>query len=342
MKMIKKSLVSAFWIGTVYLLIIAFFGSKRVPSLQGIRQDNLVRAQTVLWGAHHPENIIVGSSLPAMMDTRILGSNFHSLAISGYSSITGLELLERNLTFKPKRILVEAQFLNRNSTKDIQESIERPFMSFFRKHIKGFRDQFRPATVIANKISKVFGKLESWANSGPRQPRIPLKNSVSPDLERTNTLSIVALPNPNPKPAPKLKLPAQISPEDVKYPHLVEYSMHEFVGLIETNQVLDNLKLLKNLVNRFEKKGVECIFFETPVHLAITNTPLSIFQHQLFSKAFPTSRYRWILPEPGVHYFTADGIHLTGDSIKLYTDYFTNAVEIGASENLRETKNEKP
>src|SRR5687767_8462748 len=153
--MIRKSLIYAICLATIYLVLAPALWSKRKPLLQSLRQENLVRIQNVIYQPRLAENLILGSSLANMMDTDILGTNFQMLAIAGQSSVTGLQLLKRTDKL-PKRIIIETHFLHRTWQSDLTDSLDRPVISQLRKYVPGFREQFRPATILARKVSRLL------------------------------------------------------------------------------------------------------------------------------------------------------------------------------------------
>jgi hypothetical protein len=87
-------------------------------------------------------------------------------------------------------------------------------------------------------------------------------------------------------------------------------------------QIAKNVSVLKRYVTILEAKGVKVIFFEMPINPELIKTPLSNISRELIKKTFPSCRYDYIPMDSSNSYKTLDGIHIGGDEVIRYTEFF--------------------
>jgi hypothetical protein len=86
-------------------------------------------------------------------------------------------------------------------------------------------------------------------------------------------------------------------------------------------------------VETFRRKGVNVIFFETPVDTRIQNHPLTCLIRQQLRNRFPASQYPTI-GVPVDKYQTNDGVHLTSAENSRYTAYLRQQLDHLATTHL--------
>jgi hypothetical protein len=78
---------------------------------------------------------------------------------------------------------------------------------------------------------------------------------------------------------------------------------------------------LQQRVASAQQNGSRVIFFEMPVEPLLSTSPVAEVNRALMQSTFPSTTYDWVQPVDLMLYRTTDGIHLTKESGKRYTQY---------------------
>lgn len=156
--MIKKTLIYALVLFLLYNLLLYFWNPSFI-STQGFWQDNQIKAQDYIYASDSrmPENIIVGSSMSAMIVTDSL-DNFYNLAFLGESHLNGLDLIKEKEWY-PKRVFIETNFTSDALNEGLfYEILHNPVTYSLRKYLPALRDGKQPVVLVGSQLENYILK----------------------------------------------------------------------------------------------------------------------------------------------------------------------------------------
>src|SRR5579862_1872882 len=151
----KKSLATTLILLLAYQVILPYV-PRRYMLEQVRQQGNILKAEEYLCSSNQPCQVIVGSSLSARLNPSVLGKDCFNLALNGGSALTGLELLVRSGA-RPRLVLVEINNLDREVDRAFVDDEISPVFSLLRRHFSIFREENRPADLVAGVEAKALG-----------------------------------------------------------------------------------------------------------------------------------------------------------------------------------------
>ena len=235
---------------------------------------NLARAERLLLGEGQPGTLILGSSLGVRIPDDWLPAGWLNLSLGGKGAATGLALL-RGAPARPRRVLIEANTLERAADPAFLRDAAGPIPLFLRDWLLGLRAEYRP-------INLLLSIAGGW-RAGPNARRAAgtlemacraLQSSAERDVVSMDVVGrevARALPQPAPP------------------------------GLAE------NLAALRPQIAALQAQGVEVVLFEWPIAPALAQAPRAVAIRIAVANAFPTLRVV-NLDSDGLE--TEDGLHL--------------------------------
>lgn len=174
MKMLCDNLAgiigSALAILVLYLVLISLF-QPTVTIGPTQWSTNRIRAEHFIYLKDMPDTVIVGSSLSARLQDLYLGPGIYRLAFSGGSSLTGLAILSK-LKTRPKRIVIEANYLYKPLDDQFMDELFPPVLSAVRKYVPGLRFEYQPVNVVVSFAARLLEKSEAQKMAKLANPEI--------------------------------------------------------------------------------------------------------------------------------------------------------------------------
>jgi hypothetical protein len=81
-------------------------------------------------------------------------------------------------------------------------------------------------------------------------------------------------------------------------------------------RLTENLRRMKEIVDRLKRASVEVVFFEMPVDRELVQTPRAQGMRRAARSLFPQSDYCWLALDGGGNWRTIDGIHLVAQDAR--------------------------
>jgi hypothetical protein len=308
--MMKKTLYFAATLFVLYNFIMPrvvpfLHGSWLAPS--NMFQENLILQQQYVYERNDSEVVIVGSSLASVLSPHHLPDTCFNLALKGYSLYDGLEIIQRSGT-RPKLVLVETNWLDRNPTGDVTQRLFLPGMYSLRKHLTTLRDGYRPLDIIMRPLALNLFRFFSG------EPTVWLRTPSSQDP---------SLPGRQSRSGPD---------DDPRQRRLIRRQMFavglELYNLACPEKILNGLvSKLKGYLQDLEANKTRVVFFEMPMDMAWYNSDKLRAIRDVLARDFPPGRYDY-LPSPDWKDFTTtDGLHLDRESAEEYTLYLNKKLQ---------------
>lgn len=248
-------------------------------------QDNIISAEKFIFDIDSIDNLIIGSSLARRFQMGSL-PNFYNLSLGGQSIFDGLNIL-KNRKRLPKNVFIETNFIVRGENSNFKKIVSSPILNLFKANLPVFRTDKQPLAVVAVLFRTAIYKFKNALKSDEKD--IPL---------------VVKMENPI-------------------FDKMLALQIEGYSKDIDTIIMDMRFKDLKIHVKFLESKGVNVFFFEMPVNPHLVELNRASYLRNRVKTEYPNSNYIK-LPENFEMYKTADGVHLTGEESKIYTNYFKN------------------
>lgn len=259
-------------------------------------QENVVVAEKVIYDYDNLDNIIVGSSLARRLNMDSL-PHFYNLSMSGQSVFDGLNIL-RNKKKLPKNVFIETNVIFRCENSSFNEIISSPILGVLKENSSIFRSDKQPLAYLGDKIAKPFVSLFF------HKIIYKIRDKVQFELELNQT-------NTN------------TEPQNIIFDKLLAMNIELYSKDIDTAEMNKRFYHLKKDVNFLESNNVNVFFFEMPVNPQLLQLKRSKYLRDRLRSEFPNNSFIPI-PSNVKNYKTGDGLHLTNEESKFYTDYFKN------------------
>jgi len=294
--MIKKTILTAVTLFTIYSIYVAFFAPKWWHAAQHQWQENIIKAQNFLYNESDTiQNVIIGSSLANRLIMDSL-SKTYNLSFSGQSIFDGLNILTRK-SKKPKNIFIEMNIVLRPEDKKFTQSLNSPILYYPREMIVSLREDKQPIAILPVAGLELFSAVFN-------KPLFAKHNR-----EKSNKTEIKS------------------SDENRLFSKMLNLQIKDY-SKEPDQEILDNsFNSLKEYVVKIEGNDTNIVFFEMPVDNRLKNLPQAQTVRETFMKFFPPTRYSYILLPDSSKYETTDGVHLTKEEARRYTIYFKSKNE---------------
>ena len=288
--MIKKSIITAISLFTIYTVFTLWFAPKWWNAGQNQWHSNLSKAQNFMYDdTSCIEKVIVGSSLSC----RIVNDSLPSItnfAFSGQSIFDGLNIISKK-SVTPKVIFVEMNVVLRPEMPDFTSTLNSPILFYPRKTLPSLRFDKQPLAILGKQLnyyvmSKIFYR--------PHAIQPVKKQTEKMSSEITNNL----------------------------FSSMLDLQIKKY-SIPPTEQLITEAFIrLKEYTDLLEKKGSKFVFFEMPVNDNLNYLPQAISVREAFYRYYPKSKYQYIPLPKFMQCKTTDGAHLTHSEAITYTNYF--------------------
>ena len=160
--MIKKSLLFL----VVLLLIYSVYIAQK-PINYGVSQhqwqDNVIKAQNLIFSKDTVSSIIVGSSLSTRLSSDSITYTYN-LSFGGLSLFDGLSLIKHH-HIKPKYIFIETNLLMRKADQTFLKGLNNQFLYYLRKENISLRENKQPLAILSSHISIILGNILPQKNT---------------------------------------------------------------------------------------------------------------------------------------------------------------------------------
>jgi len=266
--------------------------------------ENVIKAQRYIYTDNiEANNILVGSSLSNRLSQELLPKNYFNLALSGRGIFDGLEIIN-NTSKTPESVFVETNVLLRNQDVNFVKSLFNPVSLFLKENFLILRAENQPAALIGNNKCTItfFNNILGLYRNETRKMDRCLSEGV---LKRHRG-------------SEEMSEDVNISKENYEFMlkrKILEYSEPPNKEFLNTQ-----LETLKNYMEVLEKRDIQIIFFEMPVHRELCNLPRPRLIRDAIKLTFPRNKF---IPHPDCReYSFTDGVHLDLISARKYIQYF--------------------
>lgn len=291
--MIKKSIIF-----TIFLLICwgGFIKYKPFSLSQHQWQDNIISAEKFIFDTDSIDNLIVGSSLARRLQMDSL-PNFYNLSLGGQSIFDGLNIL-KNKKNLPKNVFIETNVIVRGENSNFKEIVSSPILNTLKAGSNIFRTDKQPLAYTGRRfVTPVVGAFFSKVIYRVRDK---IKLEFKQKEENNNS-----------------------EQDNSLFDKMLTLQIERYSKDIDTSMMDKRFENLKKHVNFLESKGVNVFFFEMPVNPKLIELNRADYLRNRVKSEFPNNNFI-TLPENIGIYKTGDGVHLTGEESKTYTNYFKN------------------
>jgi hypothetical protein len=112
------------------------------------------------------------------------------------------------------------------------------------------------------------------------------------------------------RPVPNSTLASPVLFSEKHKEKALKFSQAKYARLLSEVQSQEYLKHLKLTLEILRSRGIQIVFFETPIHPSLLNTPRHIYSRKEFDRYFPGAEWPRITIEKHEDYLTYDGTHL--------------------------------
>ena len=229
-------------------------------------QKNTAVAQDFIYGKR-AEHVIVGSSLSARLNQKLLPKTFFNLSFSGGSVLTGLEIIKKT-GYIPKHLYIETNLIFRFKSKKMLDPLFYPVWWQVKASIPALQEKYQPLNVLLSKsLCSKPSDLKLTDSNGPKRYKDSKENI---NLQRFNLMM-------------KQRKTAYKKPL---------YKRH--------------LKDLKELIQYFKNKGTQIVFFEMPIDSELARSPKAQERREIIKNSFhhswlPLADYKAYVTTDGHH-----------------------------------------
>ncbi|MCB9033312.1 MAG: hypothetical protein H6553_05705 [Chitinophagales bacterium] len=291
--MIRKTIIF-----TIFLLLTwsIFLRYNSFSISQHQWQANIVNAEKFIYDTDSFDNVIVGSSLAQRLQMDSL-PNFYNLSLSGQCIFDGLNII-KNKNKLPKNIYIEINVINREENKNFNEIISSPILNVLKKNFLIFRTDKHPLSYVENRFFyPVTNFILDILHYG-------LKNRIKLFFD--------------------LKNKENIADNSVFY-KMLNLQINYYSEKTDTMKMDKLFNKLKNNIEFLESKGSKVIFFEMPVNPKLVQLTRACYLRNRIANDFPNNLFIK-LPSNIKLYKTSDGVHLTPNEAKIYSDYLKDKI----------------
>lgn len=143
--------VSAVWVfAAVFACYSALIAIHPIYTQAFVSQweRNTIVGERLIYAAHSPPRIIVGSSIFLTMPQNELGPDIYNLSFAGVGSLTGLAVIKR-LGLHPREVIIESNVIDSVNTELMHHFFSYPFYTL-RRYFPVFFCEYRPVNVVLN------------------------------------------------------------------------------------------------------------------------------------------------------------------------------------------------
>ena len=154
--MIQKSFATAGLLLVLYQVWLWWAQPIGEHTLRGLHNmifadGNIIRAQRYIHGRHDQPIVFVGSSLTATLEPYLSDPDTACLGMPGMSAMDGLLVIERSGAH-PKLVMIEANLLQRNPSKDLLDEVMQPGFFWLHDHFSATLHEFQPANLLVPRL----------------------------------------------------------------------------------------------------------------------------------------------------------------------------------------------
>jgi hypothetical protein len=307
--MIKRALIVASFLLMIYSLVISqnrTFESK--PQHQW--QDNFVRAQRYLHNDSDTVHyVIAGTSLSSRLNIEHF-PNTHNLAFGGQSLFDGLTLV-KNSQIKPKVVLIETNFYDKEESHPFTTALTSPFVFNARAYIPVLQDQHQPVSYLGEMLSRYLGrkiweikwKAPIYISAAYRRLGISENNN-----DAKGEKSGIGLDKNKSK----------------AFNEGIQLTLEKSSEIPDKQMLQERISALQEHVKYLQENKISVVFFEMPVDSRLKESPKAKELRKVLYSAFPRQEYNYIKLDLAHQYKTSDGVHLPSEEANKYSIYLIN------------------
>jgi len=295
--MIKKSIIFAIFLLICWSIFIYY---KPFSLSQHQWQGNIINAEIFLFDIESPVNLIVGSSLSGALQKDSL-PDFYNLSFGGQGIFDGLNLL-RSKKKLPKNVFIETNVIGLEENTNFKEIISSPILNTIKEKLSIFRTDKQPLAYATKQffqpiIDVFFSKIIYRIRD---KIKLELKINEKSNVDKSEILI---------------------------FNKMLALQVESYSATVEILKFDKQFTELKKHIYFLESQGVKVIFFEMPVNPILTELNKAKYLRNRVRKDFPNNAYIG-LPQNIDSYTTSDGVHLTNEESKIYTNYFKKEAAI--------------
>lgn len=113
-------------------------------------QGNVMGAQKYIYGTKLPEQVMIGTSLSAVVPTDSL-QGLYKLSMPGLSMMDGLEILKKRAEF-PKKVFIEINYFLKPETASFQSLFNSPVNNKIKKELPAMKEENQPVSILMDKL----------------------------------------------------------------------------------------------------------------------------------------------------------------------------------------------
>ena len=263
-----------------------------VPPSSGINQwqGNVVKAERYVYEKKSDIKIaIVGSSIGNRIKPEYIGPNVANLAMSAYSSQTGLEIVKRN-KLKPSTVLIEINnTIARELNQKMIDYLYNPVFYLLRSYLPILRQEYQPISVLISYLKDSKGKNKPQGDEE--------KNALASPKLRKRLIDNLIKTRMNP-------LQAEIA-----------------------EKIRQEAENIKAQIAALKESGVRVVLFNVPGEARVEQTIAERQERKLIEEIFPQDTFEWLPEPPSENWRTEDGIHLIDSNAKKYGAFLKEKLE---------------
>lgn len=290
--MIKRSVLFCIALVLLYAAYVTY--ANPMPVAQHQWQENVIRAQQFSYtDSLKKKDVVLGTSLTAMMDPATLPGDTYMLAYPGLSVVNGLETLSENKV-APKYVFIEQNAVLRPVNKGFDEYVFGNINFYSKKYFPFMRDCYQPAGQAAVFTERHGTPRIQWVSDH-------FVNQLY-GIFQGDTVATID-----------------------KEAHYRELRRRR--NLVDTAELIKSFDLLKAKVSQLEQNGSKIYFFETPTHPEVFACKQRTAVMDAFKKYFPAGKYHY-LPTPDISQYTQlhDELHLDKPSAVKYAAVLSSQI----------------
>ncbi|RVT98357.1 hypothetical protein EOD41_16315 [Mucilaginibacter limnophilus] len=287
--MIKRSVLFAIALLLLYAAYVSY--GNAVPVSQHQWQDNTIRTQNYSYtDSLHKKDVIIGTSLTAMMEPNTLPGDVYMLVYPGMSVVNGIITLKEN-NIAPKYIFIEENAVLKPVNTDFNDYIFGDIHFYSKKYFPFLRDCYQPVGQAAGFVERHSAARVQFFSDWIFNPVLRVFQS-------------------NPK--------ATIDKEA----HYRELKRRR--NMVDTAALISSFTQLKNELKWLEDRGTRIYFYATPTHPDVFKCKQSKAVMDAFKKYFPPGKYNYFeIPDVSQYTQLHDQLHLDKPSAIRYARVFS-------------------
>lgn len=205
----------------------------------------------------------------------------YNLALARMSALDGLAIVTKHPAAL-RTVLIETNMIDREADTDFIESLTNPILVPAKRIFLSLRCDKQPLAVLTQQLEMRLEPL-FYQPASPEPPSTDSKETVYTKLWQ----------------------------ERAK-----DYAIAPTTALLK--QQLDQLK---KEISSLERKGIQVVFYETPIDYRLCSYPKAQAIRLALRRYFPPATYHYVTVADCATYQTRDGVHLTTESALDYTRF---------------------